>query len=340
MDVMRKTRQWSISGIGPQDFRIHEAEVSALGVDEILVRTEAVSLNYRDKLVMESGMGLPLTFPFVPVSDMAGVVEEVGASVTRFRPGDRVISTFMPGRFDGKGIGDARNPPYRTLGGFHPGVLSEFVTFPADWFVAAPKTLDAAEGSTLPCAGLTAWMALIESGHLKAGDKVLIQGTGGVALFAVQIARAHGAEIYVTSSSEEKLQRVRELGAEHLLPRKAWADRLLELTNGYGADHVLDIAGGSGFAEALKAVAVGGRVSLIGVFDGLELAGSAPDLLLKAPVVQGVSVGHRRALEDLIRAVDTIGLKPVIDKRYQFEEADEAFAHLDRGPFGKIVIEF
>jgi len=337
---MRMARQWSIAGLGPQDFRIREAEVPAPGFGEVLVRTEAVSLNFRDKLVMENGMGLPLTFPFVPVSDTAGIVEEVGEGVTRFRPGDKVISTFMPGRRDGKGLGNARNPPYRTLGGAHPGVLSECVTFPADWFVTAPKSLDAGEASTLPCAGLTAWVALIESGHLKAGDKVLVQGTGGVALFAIQIARAHGAEIFVTSSSTDKLERVRGLGANHLLARDGWVDRLLDLTDGYGADHVLDIAGGSGFAQALKAVAVGGRVSLIGVFDGLEISGSAPDLLLKAPVVQGISVGHRRALEDFVRAVDAIGLKPVIDKRYRFEEAEEAFAHLDRGPFGKIVIEF
>ena len=337
---MRMARQWSMMGLGPKDFRIRETEVVAPGFGEVLVRTEAVSLNFRDKLVMENGMGLPLSFPFVPVSDMAGMVEAIGPGVTRFSVGDKVISTFMPGRLDGKGLGNARNPPYRTLGGAHPGVLSEYVTFPADWFVAAPKTLDAGEASTLPVAGLTAWTALIESGHLKAGDKVLVQGTGGVALFAVQIARAHGAEIFVTSSSTDKLERVRGLGANHTLPRDGWVDRLLDLTEGYGADHVLDIAGGTGFAQALKAVAVGGRVSLIGVFEGLEISAHAPDLLLKAPIVQGISVGHRRALEDFVRAVDAIGLKPVIDRSYRFEEAAEAFAHLDRGPFGKIVIEF
>ncbi|MBW6423218.1 NAD(P)-dependent alcohol dehydrogenase [Rhizobium sp. XQZ8] len=336
---MRMARQWSMMGLGPKDFRIRETEVVVPDFGEVLVRTEAVSLNFRDKLVMENGMGLPLSFPFVPVSDMAGMVEAIGPGVTRFALGDKVISTFMPGRLDGKGLGNARNPPYRTLGGAHPGVLSEYVTFPADWFVAAPKTLDAGEASTLPIAGLTAWTALIESGHLKAGDKVLVQGTGGVALFAVQIARAHGAEIFVTSSSADKLERVRGLGANHMLPRDGWVDRLLDLTEGYGADHVLDIAGGTGFAQALKAVAVGGRVSLIGVFEGLEISAHAPDLLLKAPIVQGISVGHRRALEDFVRAVDAIGLKPVIDRRYRFEEAEEAFAHLDRGPFGKIVID-
>jgi len=337
---MRTARQWSMTATGPRDFGIRTAEVAEPAHGEVLVRTEAVSLNYRDKLVLENGMGLPLQFPFVPASDMAGTVEAIGPGVTRFKPGDEVISTFMPGRLEGKGLGDARNPPYRTLGGVYPGVLSEYVTFPADWFVAAPKTLDPGEASTLPCAGLTAWMALVESGHIKAGEKVLIQGTGGVALFALQIAQAHSAETFITSSSAEKLERVRLQGANHLLPRDGWVENLLELTDGYGADHVLDIAGGSGFAEALNAVAVGGRVSLIGVFAGLEISGPAAALLLKSPVVQGISVGHRRALEDFVHAVDTIGLKPVIDRRYRFDEADQAFAHLDRGPFGKIVIEF
>lgn len=337
---MTMARQWSMAAIGPKDFAIRTAAIAEPGHGEVRVRTEAVSLNYRDKLVLESGMGLPLDYPFVPASDMAGVVEAVGPGVSRFKAGDKVISTFMPGRIEGKGLGDARNPPYRTLGGAHPGVLSEYVTFPADWFVAAPKTLDAGEASTLPCAGLTAWMALIESGSLKAGEKVLIQGTGGVALFALQIARAHGARTFVTSSSAEKRERLRALKADHLLPRDGWVEQLIDLTDGHGADHVLDIAGGAGFGEALKAVAVGGRVSLIGVFEGFEISGPASALLLKSPVVQGISVGHRRALEDFVRAVDSIGLKPVIDRRYRFEEADQAFAHLDRGPFGKVVIEF
>ena len=337
---MTMARQWSMTAIGPKDFEIRTLNVPQPAYGEVLVRSEAVSLNYRDKLVLESGMGLPLQFPFVPTSDMAGTVEAVGPGVTRFKEGDKVISTFMPGRLEGRGLGDARNPPYKTLGGAHPGVLSEYVAFPADWFVPAPKTLDAAEASTLPCAGLTAWMALIESGRLKAGERVLIQGTGGVALFALQIARAHGAETFITSASMEKLERARMLGANHLLSRDGWVERLLDLTDGYGADHVLDIAGGSGFGDALKAVAVGGRVSLIGVFGGLEISGPASALLLKSPVIQGISVGHRRALEDLVRAVDAIGLKPVIDKRYRFEDADRAFAHLDQGPFGKIVIEF
>jgi len=337
---MRTARQWSIGALGPQDFRIREAEIAEPAAGEVRVRTEAVSLNFRDKLVLETGMDLPLKFPFVPASDMAGTVEAAGAGVTRFKPGDRVISTFSPDRMEGKGPGDARHPPYETLGGYYPGVLSEYVVFPEDWFAAAPRTLDAAEASTLPCAGLTAWSALIETGKLKAGDKVVVQGTGGVALFGLQIAKAHGAEVFVTSSSAEKLERVRQFGADHLLPRDGWVERVYEITGDYGADHILEIAGGPGLANSLQAVAVGGRISVIGVFEGFDVTGPALPLLLKMPTVQGISVGHRRALEDFVRAVDAVGLKPVIDRRYRFEEAAEAFAHLDRGAFGKIVIEF
>lgn len=337
---MRTARQWSIAATGPEGFRIREAEIPQPSAGEVLVRTQAVSLNFRDKLVLESGMGLPLQFPFVPASDMAGIVEAVGAGVTRFKPGDGVISTFSPGRIDGTGLGDARHPPYKTLGGYYPGVLSEYVVFPEDWFVAAPETLDAGEASTLPCAGLTAWSALIEMGKLKAGDRVVVQGTGGVALFGLQIAKAHGAEVFITSASAEKLERAGKLGADHLLPRDGWVERVYEITGDYGADHILEIAGGPGLARSLEAVAVGGRISVIGVFEGFDISGPASPLLLKAPTVQGISVGHRRALEDFVRAVDATRLKPVIDRRYRFEEAKEAFAHLDRGAFGKIVIEF
>jgi len=337
---MTKIRRWTIDGIGPQNLTISEGRMDDPSGRDVLVRTEAVSLNYRDKLVLETGMGLPLQFPFVPASDMAGVVEAVGPGVTRFKPGDRVISTFSPGWIDGTNAGNARNPPYRTLGGFYPGVLSDYLTFSEDWFARAPDSLDAAEASTLPCAGLTAWFALIERGHLKAGQKVLIQGTGGVALFGVQIAKAHGAEVFITSGSKDKLERARAIGADHGFGRENWVETLYGLTADYGADHILEIAGGANFGEALKAVAVGGHIHVIGVLDGFEVSGPVGPLLLKSPTVQGISVGHRRALEDLVRAVDVSGIKPVIDHRYAFEELPEALAHLDRGPFGKLVIEF
>lgn len=309
---------------------------------EVLVRVKAVSLNYRDKLVRENGMGLDIQFPFVPASDMAGVVEAVGDDVTRFSVGDRVISTFNPGWIDGKPpLGTARNPPYRTLGGFYPGMLSEYVALSEDWLVAAPKSLDDGEASTLPCAGLTAWFALVERGNVKPGDRVLMQGTGGVSLFGLQIAAAHGAEVFVTSSGPEKLDRAKALGAHHGIDRNAgdWVEEVYRLTNDRGVDHIFEIAGGSNFGQSLKAVVPHGRISVIGVLEGFDISGPVGPLLLKSPTVQGIGVGHRRALEDLVRAVDNIALKPVIDHRYAFGEVPAAFDHLDRGAFGKIVIE-
>ncbi|MGR8925516.1 zinc-dependent alcohol dehydrogenase family protein [Rhizobium leguminosarum] len=340
---MQTTRQWQIDTIGPErQLTIGERRLEPISGNKVLVRTEAVSLNFRDRLVLESGMGLPLQFPFVPASDMAGVVEAVGPEVSRFKPGDRVISTFSPDWIDGRGLGDARTPPYKTRGGFYPGVLSQYTVLSEEWYSRAPETLDAAQASTLPCAGLTAWFALIERGGLKAGDKVLVQGTGGVALFGLQIAKAHGAVVFITSGSAEKLGRAAALGADHVINRHEgdWVEQLYQLTGGYGADHVLEIVGGPHLGQALKAVAINGRISVIGVLEGFEVSGPAGSLLLKAPVVQGISVGHRRALEDLVRAIDQTGLKPVIDKRYAFDEFPEALDHLYRGPFGKVVVEF
>lgn len=340
---MQTTRQWQIDTIGPErQLTIGERRLEPISGNKVLVRTEAVSLNFRDRLVLESGMGLPLQFPFVPASDMAGVVEAVGPEVSRFKPGDRVISTFSPDWIDGRGLGDARTPPYKTRGGFYPGVLSQYTVLSEAWYSRAPETLDAAQASTLPCAGLTAWFALIERGGLKAGDKVLVQGTGGVALFGLQIAKVHGAEVFITSGSAEKLGRAAALGADHVINRHEgdWVEQLYQLTGGYGADHVLEIVGGPHLGQALKAVAINGRISVIGVLEGFEVSGPAGPLLLKAPVVQGISVGHRRALEDLVRAIDQTGLKPVIDKRYAFDEFPEALDHLYRGPFGKVVVEF
>ncbi|WEX76694.1 NAD(P)-dependent alcohol dehydrogenase [Sinorhizobium numidicum] len=335
-------RAWSTETVGPHNLKIAERRVPEVGDGEILVRTTAVSLNYRDKLVLETGMGLDLTFPFVPASDMSGMVEAVGKNVRRFKVGERVISTFAPGWLDGLRPGNGRTPSYVTLGGVLPGVMSEYVAFPEDWFVAAPISLDAAEASTLPCAGLTAWFALIEKGHLRAGDRVVVQGTGGVALFGLQIAKASGAEVIVTSGSEEKLERALALGAGHGINRltEDWVERVYALTDDHGADHIFEIAGGTGLGQSLKAVAADGRISVIGVLEGFEISGPVAPLLLKSPVLQGISVGHRRALEDLVGAIDRAGLKPVIDKRYKFGEFREALAHLDRGPFGKVVIEF
>ncbi|MGB7799582.1 zinc-dependent alcohol dehydrogenase family protein [Buttiauxella sp.] len=336
-----KTMQrWTMNAVGRDNLTLSTEAIPAPGPGEVLVRVNAVSLNYRDKMVIDGTMPLALPFPFTPASDMAGVIESIGEGVTRFQVGARVISTFSPDWIDGKPNGTARTPPYRTLGGVYQGMLAEYVVMNENWLVASPETLDDAQASTLPCAGLTAWFALVERGGIRAGQTVLVQGTGGVSMFALQIAKAHGARVFVTSASDEKLARAKALGADHGINRlqEDWVDAVYELTQEDGIDHIIETVGGANLGHSLRAVAVHGRISVIGVLEGFEFSGPAGELLLKSPTIQGIGVGHRRALEDFVRAIDANGMKPVIETRYRFDELPQALAHLDRGAFGKIVL--
>lgn len=333
-------RRWEMDAIGRDRLALRTVPIPVPGRGEVLVKVAAVSLNYRDRMVIESGRGLPLAFPFTPGSDLCGTVVALGAGVSRFGIGERVISTFTPGWIDGARRGDALTPSYQTLGGFYPGVLADYVAFPADWFVRAPATLDDAQASTLPCAGLTAWFALIERGRLRAGETVLIEGTDGVALFGLQIAKAHGAEAIV-SGSADKLARARALGADLVIDRRRddWVDAVLQITGDRGADHTLELVGGAHLGKAVQTAAVGGRIYQIGALEGFEVTAPAMPLMLKDVTIQGIGTGHRRALEDLVRAVDRTGLKPAIDTRYPFADLVKALDHLDGGAFGKIVVE-
>ncbi|EKM5718672.1 NAD(P)-dependent alcohol dehydrogenase [Enterobacter cloacae] len=338
---MAETMQrWSMNALGRENLKLTQEPVPKPGPGEVRVRVNAVALNYRDKMVIEGMMPIPLSFPFTPASDMAGVVDSIGEGVTRFQPGARVISTFFPEWIDGRPQADARHLPYKTSGGYFPGMLAEYVIVNENGLVAAPETLDDVEASTLPCAGLTAWFALVERGNLRAGQSVLVQGTGGVAIFALQIAKALGAEVYVTSGSDEKLARAKKLGADRGINRLKgdWAEALLTLTQDRGIDHIIETVGGENLQYSLRAVAVHGRISVIGVLAGSEITLSAGELLLKSPVIQGIGVGHRRALEEFVRAVEVTGLKPVIEQRYRFDQLEQALEHLDRGAFGKIVL--
>jgi NADPH:quinone reductase-like Zn-dependent oxidoreductase len=333
-------QRWSMNALGRENLKLTQEPVPKPGPGEVRVRVNAVALNYRDKMVIEGMMPIPLSFPFTPASDMAGVVDSIGEGVTRFQPGARVISTFFPEWNDGRPQADARHLPYKTSGGYFPGMLAEYVIVNENGLVAAPETLDDVEASTLPCAGLTAWFALVERGNLRAGQSVLVQGTGGVAIFALQIAKALGAEVYVTSGSDEKLARAKKLGADRGINRLKgdWAEALLTLTQDRGIDHIIETVGGENLQHSLRAVAVHGRISVIGVLAGSEITLSAGELLLKSPVIQGIGVGHRRALEEFVRAVEVTGLKPVIEQRYRFDQLEQALEHLDRGAFGKIVL--
>lgn len=330
-------RQWQISEGGRAGLRLAEVPVPRPGPGEALVRVRAVSLNFRETLMIDGGGYAQLPLPFTPGSDLAGAVVAVGPGVTRVAVGDRVVANFAAGWIDGAPPRDAP-----TLGGPLPGVLAQYVVLPADWLVAAPDRLDDAQASTLPCAALTAWTSLIELGRLRPGQTVVVQGTGGVSLFAIQFAAAVGAEVIVTSSSPDKLARAKAFGAAHGIDRTAqpdWAPAVLEITGGRGADHILEMVGGDNLARSLAAIAPGGRISLIGVFDGFLSALPALPAILAQATIQAIRVGHRRGLEDMIRAIERIGLAPVIDSRFGFADLPAALTRLDQGPFGKIVVE-
>jgi NADPH:quinone reductase-like Zn-dependent oxidoreductase len=334
-------KRWTLKDIGRDHLELDETVIPVPASNEILVKVSAVSLNYRDLLLIDRGFGLPGGLrPFVPASDAAGVVVSAGEHVKRFKAGDRVISTFIPGWIDGPGFGTARNYGAATLGGEHQGVLSQYILLDQDWAVKAPESLTDTEASTLPCAGLTAWTALVERGHLHAGQTVLVEGTGGVALFALQLAAIHGAEAIVVSGDDIKLNRAKALGATHGINRNKedWVEAVYRLTGDRGADHVLEIIGGAHFGRGLEAAAVAGRVSLIGVLEGFEISGHFAPLARKRLVVEGVQVGHRQGLEDFVRAIDQTGLKPVIDAEYALADLPAALDHLQRGPFGKVVV--
>ncbi|MGJ0451642.1 MAG: zinc-dependent alcohol dehydrogenase family protein [Methylocystis sp.] len=333
-------KAWIIESVGRERLQVAEIQQPEPGPGEVLIRVANVSLNYRDLLVLDGKMGDGRAFPFVPGSDLAGAVVSCGDGVTRFRCGDRVMSTYVPGWVEGRRLGSAAQPNGMTLGGPLPGVLAEFVALPEDWLVRSPDSLSDPEASTLPIAGVTAWFSLVQEGRLCAGQTVLVQGTGGVALFGVQVAKAHGAKVIVTSSDEGKLTQAKALGADFGIRRDSdWVKGVIDATDGHGADHILEIAGGPNLGKSVEAAAVGGQIAVIGIIEGLELAAPAFPLLLKQVVVRGIFVGHRRAAEDFAKAIDAIGLKPVIDRRYPLAALPDALAHLERGPFGKVVID-
>ena len=329
-------KQWQLEKPGREHLRLADVAIPRPGAGEVLVRVSAVSLNYREKLLLDGGGYAGMTAPVVPTSDMAGEVVATGAGVQRFHEGARVIANFQTDWVDGP---PPRQP--RALGASAPGVLAEYVAMPEGWLVASPTTVDDVQASTLPCAGLTAWTALTDLGAPLPGQTVVTQGTGGVSLFAVQLASAMGARVIVLSGDEGKLVRAKALGAAHGLHRHHtpdWDAAVLELTGGRGADHILELAGGDNVARSAKALAPGGRISLIGVFEGFDVRFPIVPLMARHGLIQGIFVGHRRGLEELVRAVDALALKPVVDTVYPLAEFPKALEHLDRGPFGKLVI--
>lgn len=337
----KSMRAWRLREFGLRNLEYAEVTRPVPGPKEVLVRVGAVSLNYRDKLVVEGEL-LPdkPEMPFTPVSDFCGEIVETGEDAKTFAPGDRVIGNFWTQWIDGR-------PPQSmlrhglSLGGPLPGALAEFIVIPESVAVAAPSNLTDEEASTLPIAALTAWYALAETGKLGPGQTVLVQGTGGVSLAGLQIAASLGTRVIVTSRSPEKLSRALALGAWEGIDTTShtdWSKEVMELTDGMGADHILEVIGGNNLARSLNAIAPQGQISLIGFLDGMDAQISAIPFMLRRARLQGVSVGHRRSLERLKGFIEEHDINPIIDKAYPFDAVHEAFSHLGHGPFGKIVV--
>lgn len=310
------------------------------GPRQVLVRMRAASLNYRDLLVAKGLYNPKLRLPIVPLSDGVGEIVALGGGVTRVRAGQRVCGAFCQQWVDGE-LTEAKRGS--SLGAGNAGVLAEYVLLDEDGVVPAPEHLTDEEAATLPCAALTAWNALFEQGRLRAGETLLTLGTGGVSLFALQFARLAGARVIMTSSNDEKLARARELGAAEVINyciNPEWDRAVRELTGGLGADHVIEVGGAGTLGRSLRAVRMGGTVSLIGVLSGTGEVSPIP-ILMKNIRVQGIFVGSRAMFEAMNRAVVLHRLRPVVDRVFPWTDAPEALRYLESAAhFGKVCLRF
>ncbi|TCM20881.1 NADPH:quinone reductase-like Zn-dependent oxidoreductase [Novosphingobium sp. PhB165] len=315
-----------------------EVDVGSPGPDEILVRLHAASLNFRDDLVVRGVF--PAKDGLIPLSDGAGEVVEVGSAVSGFAVGDAVVSTFHPNWRDGHvERAELNNSP----GGPADGYACEFATRSVSHFTRAPAGYTHAESATLTCAGVTAWRAVVTDGQVRPGETVLVLGTGGVSLFALQFAKAAGATVIATSSSREKLDRLQELGADHVINYREnpnWGAAVLELTGGLGADHVIEVGGPHTLPQSLVAARTGGHIAIIGAAAGFDID-TMPFAIVQAKRLrlQAVTVGSRRDQLDMVRAIEAHGIRPVIDRSFPLEKLPDAFDYLKTGQhFGKVVI--
>ncbi|ABC63556.1 zinc-dependent alcohol dehydrogenase family protein [Erythrobacter litoralis] len=313
-------------------------DAPAPGPGEITVRIRASSLNYHDYAVVK-GM-ITTEQGRIPMSDGAGEVTAVGDGVSEFAVGDTVVSTFFPQWLDGA-------PPTSAFtqvpGDGIDGYSRESITAPTTWFTRAPTGYSAAQAATLTCAGLTAWRALFVDYTLKPGDTVLVQGTGGVSIFALQLAKAAGATVIATSSSDEKLERVKALGADHTINYKeveAWGPKALEITGGRGVDCVVEVGGAGTLDQSMLAARIGGHVALIGVLSGFAGPVQTALLFSKNLTVQGLTVGSRAMQQDMISAIEANGIEPVISDHFALADLADAFRHQEANKhFGKICVE-
>jgi NADPH:quinone reductase-like Zn-dependent oxidoreductase len=325
---------------GPEGLRLVERPMPIAGDRDVIVRVRATSLNYRDLVVLRGDYSRNPVPGRVPLSDGAGEVTVVGTEVTKFKVGDKVAGCF----FQGWPSGRFEHAMHATaLGGQIDGVLAEFVKFSQDGLVHLPAGYSFEEGATLPCAAVTAWQALIVRGQIVPGETVLLLGTGGVSIFGLQIAKAAGAKVIITSSSAEKLERARQLGADLTINYRTtpeWGKEAARLSGTEGVDHVVEVGGGGSFLQSVRALRPGGKIALIGNLSGREATSEIFPIVPKCATVSGIYVGSREMFEAMNRGFAHANIRPVIGQVFSFDQAPEAFSYLSKGlHFGKIVIQ-
>jgi len=325
---------------GAEGLKLVDRPVPQPAAREVLVRIKAATLNYRDLLTVQGGYGSRQKFPLIPVSDGAGTVEAAGAGVRKFAVRDRVVGSFFENWLAGE---PSEAKIHAALGGSVDGVLAEYRIFPEHALVRTPPHLGDEEAAALPCAGLTAWSAVVKLGGVTPGQTVLTQGTGGVSLFALQFAKMCGARVIATSSSDAKIERLKSLGADATINYKTtpdWGKKARELT-GEGVDLVVEVGGVGTLNESIRATKIGGTIAFIGVLAGPPPANSRlPLMVMQQQRLQGVTVGSVEDLQAMCEAIAQNELKPVVDRTFPFDQAKEAFAHMASGAhFGKVAIQ-
>jgi NADPH:quinone reductase-like Zn-dependent oxidoreductase len=332
-------KSWRISSFGIDNLEAFEAPIPQPNPGQVVIKVHAASLNYRDLMMVKGFYNPKMTLPRIPCSDGAGEIVEVGAEVSDFKIGERVAGIFMQRWIDGPPSAAKQKA---AVGGDVDGMLAEYVVLDATGVVHLPEHLSYEEGATLPCAGVTAWNAVVTAAHTKPGDTVVIQGTGGVSIFALQFAKMLGARVLGTSGSDEKLDRARKLGLDAGLNYQEnpnWADWVLAETGGEGADLIVEVGGAGTFAQSLKAVRVGGTIAQIGVLSQSTEPLQIAPILRKQVRVQGIFVGSRTDFLTMNRAISQNGLTPVLDCVFPFTEARAAFQRMESASHcGKIVI--
>ncbi len=333
-------RAWQLTQFGIEHLKLMDVERPRPGPGEVLLDVKALSLNYRDLMVVRGLYNPKLALPAVPVSDGAGVITAVGEGVSRVRVGDGVMSHFIAGWIDGPFDG---RYPRTSLGTPGPGLAAEQVVLSAEAVVPLPRDYDFAEAATLPIAALTAWSALVTEGCVQPDQTVLTLGTGGVSIFTVQIAKALGARVIITSSSDEKLARVRDLGADVTINYRRtpeWDTAVLEATDGRGADLVVETGGAGTLNRSMRAARAGGIVAVLGALTGLQSDIQVGLILMKRLRLAGIYVDSRASFEALVAFIEAHALRPVIDRRFHLAQLPAALEHLAAGAhFGKVVID-